>query len=59
MSDRERVFLESVDIWTAFYRANPQRFVEDYLGIKLKLFQKILIFMMNVSNFFCYIAARG
>lgn len=59
MSDREKLFLKSVEIWTAFYRANPQRFVEDYLGIKLKLFQKILIFMMNISNFFCYIAARG
>lgn len=59
MSDRESAFLKSVDIWASFYRANPQRFVEDYLGIKLKLFQKILIFMMNISNFFCYIAARG
>lgn len=59
MSERENAFLKSVEIWTAFYRANPQRFVEDYLGVKLKLFQKILIFMMNVSNFFCYIAARG
>lgn len=59
MNEREHVFLKSVELWTAFYRANPQRFVEDYLHIKLKLFQKILIFMMNISNFFCYIAARG
>lgn len=59
MNERERIFLESVDVWTSFYRANPQRFVEDYLGVKLKLFQKILIYMMNVSNYFCYIAARG
>lgn len=59
MNEREQVFLHSVELWAAFYRANPQRFVEDYLGVKLKLFQKILTFMMNVSNFFCYIAARG
>ena len=59
MNEREHVFLKSVELWAAFYRANPQRFVEDYLHVKLKLFQKILIFMMNISNFFCYIAARG
>lgn len=59
MNEREHIFLKSVELWAAFYRANPQRFVEDYLHIKLKLFQKILIFMMNISNFFCYIAARG
>ncbi|MEX0598794.1 MAG: hypothetical protein WD512_20085, partial [Candidatus Paceibacterota bacterium] len=45
--------------WTSFYRANPHRFVEDYLGIKLKLFQLILLYMMNHANFFMYIAARG
>ena len=27
--------------------------------MNLRLFQKILLFMMNVSHFFCYIAARG
>lgn len=58
-TEHEESFLKSVELWAAFYRANPQRFVEDYLGVKLKLFQKILIFMMNISNFFCYIAARG
>ena len=32
--------LEGVGIWGSFYRENPQRFVEEYLNIKLKLFQK-------------------
>lgn len=56
---RERRILDGVDAWASFYRANPHRFAEDYLGVHLRLFQKILLFMMNLCNFFCYIAARG
>ncbi len=56
---REQRILDGVDAWTSFYRANPHRFAEDYLNVHLRLFQKILIYMMNISNFFCYIAARG
>lgn len=56
---RERRILEGVDAWASFYRANPHRFAADYLNVHLRLFQKILLFMMNVCNFFCYIAARG
>lgn len=54
----ERV-LEGVAYWASFFRKNPQRFVSDYLNIKLKLFQKILIYMMMVSTNFMYIASRG
>lgn len=57
--DKRRRIMDGVDAWASFYRANPQRFAEDYLGLHLRLFQKILLFMMNVSDFFCYIAARG
>lgn len=56
---REQRILDGVDAWASFYRANPHRFAEDYLGVHLKLFQKILLFMMNICYFFCYIAARG
>ena len=45
--------------WCGFYRNNPHRFVKDYLNINLKLFQKILLYMMMVNNYFMYIAARG
>ena len=54
----ERV-LEGAAYWASFYRCNPQRFVLEYLNIKLKLFQKILIYMMMVSTNFMYIASRG
>lgn len=57
--NREASILAGVDAWAGFYRANPHRFAADYLGVHLKLFQKILLFMMNICNYFCYIAARG
>lgn len=42
-----------------YYRANPQRFCEEFLNIKLKLFQKILIWVMMVYDAFYFVAARG
>ncbi|MFJ8247302.1 terminase large subunit domain-containing protein [Peribacillus asahii] len=45
--------------WTAFYRSNPHRFANDYLGVKLFLYQKLLLWAMNKYSFFMYIAARG
>ncbi|MEX3625197.1 terminase large subunit domain-containing protein [Viridibacillus arvi] len=45
--------------WTAFYRSNPHRFANDYLGVKLFLYQKLLLWAMNKYAFFMYIAARG
>ena len=50
---------EGVDEWTSFYRANPHRFVRDFLGIELKIFQQILLYLMMHFNFLTYIAARG
>lgn len=51
--------MEGVGIWASFYRANPHRFVKDYLGINLKLFQQILLFAMMHFHYLIYIAARG
>ena len=45
--------------WVGFWRANPHRFVEEYLGINLFFFQKILIYLMNYTSVFVFIAARG
>lgn len=58
-NEKSRRIMEGVAAWTAFYRSNPHRFVKDYLNVNLKLFQKILIYMMMVNNYFMYIAARG
>lgn len=54
----ERV-MDGIGYWAAFYRKNPQRFVKEFLNMNLKLFQKILIYMMMVSTNFLYIASRG
>jgi hypothetical protein len=58
-NDKIERMMNGVGIWCSYYRANPHRFCEDYLNIHLKLFQKILIFLMNWSNYFMYIASRG
>lgn len=58
MTDRQRKLLRIANL-AAFYRANPHRYVKDFLHINLKLFQKMLIFLMNVSDYFMFIACRG
>ncbi len=55
---QERI-METVAWRAGYYRANPQRFVSEVLGIQLKLFQKILIWCMMYYNFTMYLAARG
>lgn len=52
--------LMKIIAWRAgYYRANPHRFVKDYLGITLKLFQKILLYAMMHNNYIMYLASRG
>ena len=58
MTERQHKLLRIANL-AAFYRANPHRYVKDFLHINLKLFQKILIYLMNVSDYFMFIAARG
>lgn len=52
-------FMEKVKLYTSFFRAYPHKFVEMYMSINLKLFQKILLYFMMEFNFFMFIAARG
>ena len=54
----ERLY-EGFKIWTQFYRANPHRFATEYLGMGLFLFQSILLYMMDRSDTFLFIASRG
>jgi len=58
MSRNERI-MRGAAAWAGYYRSNPSRFVKDYLHIELRLFQKIIITMMNISTVFVYIASRG
>lgn len=59
MNSRYERILRGAADWAGYYRANPHRFVEDYLHVELHLFQKILICMMNINVVFIYIASRG
>lgn len=58
MSKTEKI-MNTIAERCAYYRANPQRFVEEYLGIKLKIFQKILLWAMMIYDAFYFVAARG
>lgn len=58
MSKNERMRTQ-IKKWTTFYRLNMHRFVEHYFGIELFLFQKILLFLMNLHTYFMLVAARG
>ena len=37
---------ENFEEWVAYWRANPQRFIAEYLGLPLYDFQKFLIWEM-------------
>lgn len=45
--------------WVTFFRKNFHRFAMDYLGIKLYLYQIIMLYMMGISNYFVTIASRA
>jgi hypothetical protein len=56
--------LQRVGVWTAYFRANPQRYVSEVLfppgsGLRLKWFQKFLLYAMCLNDHFMYVAARG
>lgn len=57
--DKEQKIMETVAWRAGYYRSNPQRFVEEVLGIHLKVFQKILLWAMMHYNYFMYLASRG
>lgn len=57
--NRNKKILEGAAYWAAFFRENPDEFVEQYLHIQLKLFQRILIVMMFASTIFVWIMSRG
>ena len=55
---RERMD-EGMKIWVSFYRQNIHRFAADYLGIQLKPFQVVLLYMIEKSLKSCLITTRG
>lgn len=46
-------------LWVTFFRRNLHRFAMDYLGIKLHLYQIIMLYLMGIYNFIVVIASRA
>ena len=59
IADKSERLMNAVAERASFYRANPHRLAEDYLGLKLKKFQQIFICMMFFNNYIMLLAARG
>lgn len=58
-ADKYSTIMSQVGKWASFYRANPNRFIQEYFGIKLKTFQEILICEMFDAGCVCFIGCRG
>lgn len=57
--EKNKRIMKGVAKWTSFYRANPHRFARDYLGLKLKKFQQIILNEMFRKVNSIYLASRG
>ena len=54
---RREQFMANFEEWVGYWRANPHRFITDYLGLMLYDFQKVLIYMMFMYPRFIFIAS--
>lgn len=58
--NKEEEINKGLNIWVGFWRKNIHRFIEDYFGCSyLKLFQKIVLYLMTYNVHFVFIASRG
>lgn len=57
--EKQARVMDGVATWASFYRANPHRFARDYLGLKLKKFQQIILNEMFRKVNSIYLASRG
>lgn len=55
------VFWSNFEDWISYYRLNIHRFIEEYLGIHLYPFQKLIIYQMNSKDTISlmFFACRG
>lgn len=54
---KQEQFMINFEEWVSYWRANPHRFVTEYLGLVLYDFQKILIYQMFMFPKFIFIAS--
>jgi len=48
-----------VFLWSTFFRRNLHRLAIDYLGIKLHLYQQLILYLMGISQFIVIVACRA
>lgn len=46
-------------LWCTFFRRNLHRLATDYLGIKLHLYQQLILYMMGISQLIVIVACRA
>ncbi len=51
--------MQGVAEWASFYLSRPDIFADEYLGLSLKPFQKILLYCMMHYNYTALFASRG
>jgi hypothetical protein len=51
--------MQGIAAWASFYISRPDLFAEEYLGLSLKPFQKILLYVMMHYNYTAFFASRG
>lgn len=51
--------MEGIGAWASFYISRPDIFAEEYLGLTIKPFQKILLYVMMHYNYTAFFASRG
>ena len=51
--------VDHVLLWNTFFRRNLHRVATDYLGIKLHLYQQIILYFMGISQLIAIIASRA
>ncbi|APH20937.1 terminase large subunit domain-containing protein [Clostridium botulinum] len=56
---KKEEFEEKLIDWVTFYRRNLHRFVEHYLQLELHLYQKLLIYLMNLYPLIVVVACRA
>lgn len=51
--------VEQLLMMNTYYRKNLHRFAEEYFGLDLYLYQKIILYLMGISTFIVIIASRA
>ena len=46
-------------LWVTFFRKNLHRLATDYLGLKLHLYQIIMLYLMGINQFIVVVASRA